>query len=83
MELEDFDRTYASAWLLGHDARKLLLKSEDIGAAALTSLLTLLASQVEPDGPLTLITDMRSGDAQADFCLLKFFNAALEGKQTP
>ena len=79
LEVDNYDHAHASAWLLGQDARQLLSGSEGTGAAALKALLGLLSGEVDPDGRLALVTDMRSGETRADFDLLTFFYAGLRG----
>lgn len=83
LEMRHFDRANASAWLLGQDARQLLLGPEGTGTAALGALLAPLSREVDPDDRLALVTDMRSGETQADFDLLTFFYAGLDGKPAP
>lgn len=83
LTMDKFDRGCVSAWLLGCDARRLLLEPDGTDATALESLLMLLANEIDPDGRLALVTDMRSGDAQTDLDLLTFFGAGLDGRHAP
>jgi predicted nucleotidyltransferase len=83
LEMRHFDRATTSAWLLGLDARRLLLGQEGAGAVTLAALLALLAREIDLDDRLTLVTDMRSGEAPADIDLLCFLYAGLDGKPAP
>jgi len=84
LEADDYDHARAGAWLLGHDARQLLQPLTNAGVTvALDAVLDLLATEIDPDGRLLLIGDMRSGDVQADLDLLGAFHAGLRGAATP
>jgi predicted nucleotidyltransferase len=84
LEASDYDHARAGAWLLGHDARKLLHPLANAGVTvALDAVLDLLATEIDPDGRLLLIGDMRSGDVQIDLDLLGAFHAGLRGAATP
>lgn len=83
LTMGNFDYQRASAWLIGNDARALLHEADDPGAVAIDGLLQLLKSEIEPDGQLTLVVDMRSGDAEADLALLTAFQAGLRKSPLP
>lgn len=83
LTMENFDYQRASAWLIGYDARQLLQETDDSGAVAIDALLQLLESEIDPDGQLTLVVDMRSGDVEADLALLMAFHAGLRASPLP
>lgn len=73
----NYDDYRASAWLIGHDARELLCDAADSGEMAIGALLRLLEIEIDPDGPLKLVADMRSREAEVDLGLLTYFEAGL------
>lgn len=77
LAMERYDYHCASAWLIGYDARQLLQEADDSGAMAIGTMLQMLASQIDPDGQLTLAVDMRSGDVANALDLLTAFEAGL------
>lgn len=77
LTMENYDHQRASAWLIGSDARLLLQVADDSGAMAIGEMLQLLETETDPDGKLTLVIDMRSGDAEADLALLTAFQEGL------
>jgi predicted nucleotidyltransferase len=83
LDMGDFDHARAAAWLLGHDARRLLARTPSGGGATLAHALELLAAESDLGGALRLVQDMRSGDAQGDLDLLRAFRAGLGGAATP
>lgn len=83
LTMENYDYHRASAWLIGYDARQLLHEADDSGAMAMGALLQLLESEIDPDGQLTLVVDMRTGDAEADLALLTAFQAGLRASPLP
>mgnify|MGYP003945752829 CR=1 FL=1 len=83
LTMENYDYHRASAWLIGHDARQLLHEADDSGAMAIGALLQMFENEIDPDGQLTLVVDMRSGDADADLALLTAFEAGLRDAALP
>lgn len=83
-EAADYDYGRAGAWLLGRDARQLLCPLQGGDATlALRAVLGLLMPEIDPDGRLLLVGDMRSGEAQLDLDLLGAFHAGLRGASSP
>ena len=77
LTMGNYDYYRASAWLIGHDARQLLHEADDSGAMAIGAMLQLLQSEIDSKGRLSLVIDMRSGDAESDLILLTAFEAGL------
>jgi predicted nucleotidyltransferase len=77
-----FDLDRAGAWLLGYDARRVLLSSED-SETALASVERVLQPEILSDGPLQLAGEMRNTDPETSLSLLSAFHAGLTGKDTP
>jgi predicted nucleotidyltransferase len=82
LEREDFDVDRAGAWLLGADARRVLEHGE-APDVCLNQLHSILESEIEPDGRLRLVSEMRETDAEAALGLLVAFHSGLMGKEEP
>jgi hypothetical protein len=76
LDAEDYDDDLAGAWLLGFDARKLLMAGSDADNIALVRAMDLLAGA---DGPVQLATDMHTLDLQHAVDMLRAFHAGLGG----
>ena len=80
LDADDYDDDVAGAWLLGSDARRLLLAAGDTNGATLTGALTLLADDA-PEGPVKLAVDMDTINLQHSVDMLKAFRAGLSGSK--
>lgn len=58
LEIDDYNIDQCGAWLLGSDVRKLLAASKDPDDVVQT-LSDILTVEVDPDGPLALVGEMR------------------------
>ena len=77
LAMENFDYHRASAWLIGRDARELLHRVDESNSLEIDAVSQLLQREIDPDGQLRLVADMRSGEAEADLALLTAFDAGL------
>jgi predicted nucleotidyltransferase len=59
LHLPDYDYQLAGAWMLGADMRALLLGQDEF---ALEALVSLIAREADPDGPVKLARDTRQKD---------------------
>lgn len=78
LDAENYDDEMAGAWLLGADARKLLLVDDGVDNASLARALELLKGEA-PEGPVGLATDMETNDLQHAVDMLGAFRAGLGG----
>jgi predicted nucleotidyltransferase len=75
-----FDLDKAGAWLLGRDARAVLAHGPDT-LRSLESLDAILSPEIDPDGPLRLVTQMPPGQRDRQLSMLTAFCAGLfEGR---
>jgi len=77
--LEDgnFDYERAGAWLAGQDAANAL----PTDGAARKTISTILAKEIDPDGPLALIGEVGGRDAESMRLLLAAFLSGLSGEK--
>lgn len=75
-----FDLERAGAWLLGADARS-VLQGSDACDATLATLHTILAPEIDADGPLRLVGQMPSSDREWQLALLDAFHSGLMGRE--
>ena len=80
-EQSNYDYSRAGAWMLGHDMRVLLHSESDDSSVSAT--LDLLAPELDPDGALLLVRDMRGSQAQEAFDLLAALEADLKDLRAP
>jgi predicted nucleotidyltransferase len=82
--LEDpgFDIDRSGAWLLGYDARQVLLPGDD-SQSTLSLVEQILEPEIRMDGPLRLAGEMRNTNPETAVSLLRAFHAGLAGKDTP
>lgn len=78
LELQDYDDDLAGAWLLGADARRLLVLNDEVNEATLAHALALLAGDPR-DGPMQLAADMETTHLQHAVDMLGAFRAGLSG----
>lgn len=78
LEAEDYDDDLAGAWLLGFDARQLLMVGSDADNMALVGAMDLLVGDAA-DGPVQLATDMHTLDLQHAVDMLRACHAGLSG----
>lgn len=82
LDNEDYDDDLAGAWMLGADARRLLMVNGDADNSALTGALALLEGDAAADGPVRLATDMHPVDLQRTVDMLMAFRTGLTGAET-
>ena len=78
LEADDYDDDLAGAWLLGFDARQLLMFGSGADNIALKGAVDLLAGDAA-DGPVQLATDMHTLDLQHAVDMLRACHAGLSG----
>lgn len=72
----EFDLERSGAWLLGKDARGVLAHGPD-QKRLLESLDAILRLEIDPDGPLGLVSQMPPGDRNRQLALVSAFHAGL------
>jgi predicted nucleotidyltransferase len=72
----EFDMEAAGAWLLGKDGRGVLAHGSG-QRELLGSLNTILRPEIDPDGALSLVTQMPVGNRERQLALLAAFHAGL------
>jgi predicted nucleotidyltransferase len=77
----DFER--AGAWFAGKDARNLLRLHSDNSTRIEQAVRAALEPEVNPDGPLRLIAELKETDRERMRLLLVAFLAGFEGAQCP
>ncbi|MGH8191777.1 MAG: nucleotidyl transferase AbiEii/AbiGii toxin family protein [Rhodanobacteraceae bacterium] len=78
LEARDYDDDLAGAWLMGSDARRLLVTGSDARSMALARALELLADDAV-EGPVPLAADMDTINLQHAVDMLEAFRAGLSG----
>ena len=78
LELQGYDDDLAGAWLLGADARRLLVVNDEVNDATLAIALTLLTGDPR-DGPMQIGADMETTHLQHAVDMLGAFRAGLSG----
>jgi predicted nucleotidyltransferase len=78
---DDYDLSRGSAWLLGKDIRELLNRTED--DTALKATIKLVETEIDGNGELNLVRDMRRTEVQSTYGLLTALYSGLVGKQLP
>ena len=77
---DDFDFEATGAWLAGHDARALILQHGHRADLLLRTLSDLLRREVDPNGALTLVTQMSATAPENSLQLLLAFHRGLTGE---
>ncbi|MFA7267727.1 MAG: hypothetical protein WC073_00150 [Sterolibacterium sp.] len=79
----DFDFEIASAWLVGRDARKLLLAYGGNAPSVLAQLSAILRRESDPDGALKLVGQVSGIEPENTRRLLAAFERGITGFETP
>jgi predicted nucleotidyltransferase len=74
-----YDLEMAGAWLLGHDARRVLSHGGELDHA-LRELSRILVPETDADGPLRLVSQMPPGDRDRQLAHLVAFRVGLFGE---
>lgn len=79
----NFDYERAGAWLAGHDAAAAIRKDAAEQTRVHQMITTILAKEVDPDGPLRLIGEVGGRDAENMRLLVAAFLNGFNGKEVP
>lgn len=83
LDNSDFDYERAGAWLAGRDAAR-AIQTEGAKQARVHQLIsTILAKEVDPDGPLRLVGEVGGRDAESVRLLLAAFLRGFTGEEEP
>ena len=83
LEGSDFDYERAGAWLAGQDAATTLRPDGVMQKRVHQIVSTILAKEVDPDGPLRLIGEVGGRDAENMRLVLEAFLSGFNGKKEP
>lgn len=83
LDSPNYDYDLAGAWMCGRDARTTLDAHSQRLPQILASLNKMLERETAPDGPLTYVGEIQSGNPDQTRQLLAAFNAGLNLKPTP
>jgi predicted nucleotidyltransferase len=83
LSAEDFDFERAGAWLAGKDALNLLRLHSSNSIRVEQAVRSALEPEVDPDGPLRLIGELRETNLERARLLLMAFLAGFKGAQYP
>jgi predicted nucleotidyltransferase len=75
LEADDFDYDMAGAWLAGHDAAGCLVQNSSEPDRVITRVESILSTEADPDGPLSLVGETGLGVDRS----LQLLNAFREG----
>jgi predicted nucleotidyltransferase len=78
-----YDYDLAGAWMCGRDARNTLDAQSQRTPQILTRMNTMLDRETDPDGPLTYVGEIQSGNPDQTRNLLAAFAAGFNLKTTP
>ena len=79
----NYDYDLAGAWMCGRDARTTLEAHSQRSPQILVALNEMLERESDPDGPLTYVGEIQSGNPDQSRKLLAAFSAGLNLKLTP
>ena len=83
LENPNYDYDLAGAWMCGHDARTTLEAHSQRLPQILSALNRMLERETDPDGPLTYVGEIQSGNPDQTRKLLAAFSAGLNLKSSP
>jgi len=72
LDTEPFHFETAGAWLIGHDAREILLETSTQPQRVLNAVETILQTEVDVEGPLRLVGETGSAAEQSRLLLMAF-----------
>jgi predicted nucleotidyltransferase len=78
----NFDYERAGAWLAGQDAANAIKAEHAMQTGTYKKIAAILAREIDPDGSLTLISEVGSRDAEILRRLLAAFLSGLNGKKS-
>ena len=83
LESPTYDYDLAGAWICGQDAKNTLNTHSQRVPQILAALNKMLDRETDPDGPLTYVGEIQSGNPDKTRKLLAAFTAGLNQKPTP